>query len=169
LVPGELDPDDKNNRSAPPDTPEEIAIIAAYIEGLDRLNAFYATFPVDPNSPLLVDGPFTAELIEFEQVSAGEQNAARERLDVSGGLTLRPYIVSFTPGGTTALVFDCQLDATVWRDTDTGEVVPPPNDTYPNTGPDVATATSLSTRMELVGGKWLAGRTSSQPGACFES
>jgi chemotaxis response regulator CheB len=169
LVPGELDPDDKNNRRQAPDTPEEIAIIAAYIEGLDRLNAFYATFPADPNDPVLVDGPFTAEVIEFEQETALKREAERRVLDVSGGLTLRPYIVSFTPGETTALVFDCQLDATVWRNADTGEVVPPPNDSFPNTGPDVATATSLSIEMELVGGEWLVGTGSSQPGACFDA
>jgi hypothetical protein len=166
-VPAPLDPNDPNNRFAPPDTPDEIAIITAYIEAADRSNKFTSTFPRDLNDPLILDGPFTAQQIEQELSNGAEDNELRQTLDVSGGITYRPFVADYEPGDTTALVLDCQLDATVWRNADTGEIIPPPNDSYPNTGPDVATATSVVATMVLVDGKWLVESGSGQPGACL--
>jgi hypothetical protein len=166
-VPQPLDPNDPNNRREVPNTPDELAILAAYIDASDRITAYYSKSPSDANDPLIVDGPFTTDRIQREQTTGQQNNEARERLDVSGGITLRPYIVGFSPGDTTAVVFDCQLDATVWRNADTGEVIPPPNDTYPNTGPEVATAIGLSAQLTLVGDRWLFDSATSQAGACL--
>jgi hypothetical protein len=166
-VPAPLDPNDPNNRRQPPDTPDEIAIIAAYIEAADRSNKYLSTFPLDPNDPLIVEGPYTRDRAEVFRSFAAPSNELRQVLDVTGGMTFRPFVAGYEPGDTTALVFDCQLDATVWRNADTGEIIPPPNDSYPNTGPDVATATSVVATMVLVDGKWLVESGSGQPGACL--
>jgi hypothetical protein len=161
-----LDPNDRNNRLAPPDTPEEIAIITAYIEAGDRANTFYSIFPRDPDDPLLLEGPFTPERIERDLAGAADDNELRQTLDVSGGITYRPYITGYSLGDSEAIVFDCQLDATVWRNADSGEVVPPPNDSYPNTGPDVASPTGVVAKLLLADGRWLVDSVSSDPRAC---
>jgi hypothetical protein len=169
-VPGELDPSDPNNqRFTTPDDPEQQAIIAAYIEASDRLAASYSTFPRNPDDPLLVDGPYTAEWIQRNQKSAIAVNESTPRiLDVSGGVTYRPYITGYVEGDDEAVVFDCQLDASVWRDPATGEKIDPsPVAGYPNTGPEIASPAPVGAKMIKADGRWLMDDAVSQPGACL--
>jgi hypothetical protein len=162
-----LDPNDPNNQIAPPSTPDEVAIIAAYIEGLDTLGAVRAA-PADPNDPRLDAAPLTPSLRDATRQGITNDIAAGRVLDVSGGVRYRPYIVSYSPGQTMAVVLDCQLDATVWRSTSTGDVVDPPTPGYPNTGPDVATEIGISADLVFEGGRWLLASASSSTagGAC---
>jgi hypothetical protein len=163
-VPAPLDPNDPNNRLAPPDTPEEIAIIAAYIEGLD-IGIAVRTAPANPDDPRLLDAPLTADVISRTRQGIAEDIAAGRVLDVSGGITYRPYITGYAPGDTEAVVFDCQLDATVWRSIETGEIVDPPSAGFPNSGPDTATEVGIAARLVLDDGRWLMTSTSTSGGA----
>jgi hypothetical protein len=169
-VPGELDPSDPNNqRFTTPDDPEQQAIIAAYLEASDRIAAFYATFPLDPASPVVAEGPFTPAAKEtLRRISTTANELTRRILDVSGGYTNRPYIIGYTEGADEAVVFDCALDATVWRDPATGDKIDPsPVPGYPNTGPDIASQAPVSAEMVKIDGKWLMDTSEEQPGACL--
>jgi hypothetical protein len=159
-----LDPNDPNNRRPQPATPEEVAIITAYLEGLDIATAVLVA-PANPDDPRLDSAPLTEDLIARTRQGIADDLAADRALDVSGGVRLRPFIVSYSPGETAAIVFDCQLDATVWRSISTGEVTEPPTPGFPNSGPDVATAIGVSAQLILSNGKWLLESVSSLEGA----
>jgi len=60
-------------------------------------------------------------------------------------------------------VWDCQIDATFWKDVDSGEKAPP--DAYPNVGPP-GVETGTETVMVRVDGMWLVDSGSVEERAC---
>ncbi|MBK8334687.1 MAG: hypothetical protein IPL07_20545 [Acidimicrobiaceae bacterium] len=91
-----------------------------------------------------------------------ERTQKNQVLDISGGMTLRPYVVE-NDDPTRAFVWDCQIDATFWKDKDTGAKAPP--DAWPNNGPP-GVEVGISAVMVLVEGEWLLDDGGLEPRAC---
>ena len=63
--------------------------------------------------------PISDEMRSRENSGLVERTQLNQVLDISGGMTLRPYVVE-NDDPTRAFVWDCQIDATFWKDKDTG-------------------------------------------------
>ena len=93
-----------------------------------------------------------------------DRTALNQVLDISGGITLRPYVVEDDDGDPDRVfVWDCQIDATFWKDIDTGEKAPP--DAFPNAGPP-GVETGVVAVMVNVDGRWLLDEGALEPQAC---
>ena len=155
------DPNDPNNLHA--SLPEHQPIIDAYLEAISALHLTWAEWPLDPSSDRLLAAPISAHWLETA-VNAGMVERTQDNLvlDISGGITFRPYVVE-NDDPTRAFVWDCQIDATVWRDKDTGAPAPP--DAFANVGPP-GVESGVVAVMVLVDGRWLLDDGGSEPQAC---
>ena len=161
-APAPLDPDDPNNQRTV--APEEQPIVEAYRRAVEAELVTYSRWPLDPESPELVNGPFTARVMEPIRQGIADRTALNQVLDISGGITLRPYVVEDDDGDPDRVfVWDCQIDATFWKDVDTGEKAPP--DAFPNAGPP-GVATGVVAVMVNVDGRWLLDQGALEPQAC---
>jgi hypothetical protein len=93
-----------------------------------------------------------------------ERTTRNQVLDISGGLTLRPYVVEDDDGDPNRVfVWDCQIDATFWKDADSGEKAPP--DAFPNAGPPGVEIGVVAVLVN-VDGAWLLDEGGLEPQAC---
>ncbi|MEL6893914.1 MAG: hypothetical protein AAFP84_20155 [Actinomycetota bacterium] len=145
--------------------PEDEPIIAAYLEAATAQNLMFSEWPLNARNPVLVGAPFTPELLEGFEVGVANRTDLNHVLDVSEGLTARPYVIDDDDGDPSrAIVWDCQIDATFWKDVDTGEKAPPGGG-YPNVGaPGVEVGTS--TELVLRDGRWLVNSGAAEERAC---
>jgi hypothetical protein len=154
------DPNDPNNLHT--SLPEHQPIIDAYVAAVYAQLITYSRWPLDPTSPVLVAAPLSARVLQANNDGMVERTQSNQILDVSGGITLRPYVVE-NDDPARAFVWDCQIDATFWKDKDTGEKAPP--DAWPNVGaPGVETG--VVAVMVLVDGRWLLDDGGLEPQAC---
>lgn len=161
-VPAPLDPDDANNQRVV--EPDEEPIVAAYRQAVEAELLTYSRWPLDPESPELVNGPFTARVMEPIRQGIADRTELNQVLDISSGITLRPYVVEDDDGDPNrAFVWDCQIDATFWKDVETGEKAPP--DAFPNAGPP-GVETGVVAVMVNVDGRWLLDEGALEPQAC---
>ena len=162
LRPADLvtDPNDPNNLHA--SLPEQQPIIDAYVAGVEAQLVTYARWPLDPKSPELLAAPLTARVLDANNSGMVERTQKNQVLDISGGITLRPYVVE-SSDPSRVFVWDCQIDATFWKDKDTGEKAPP--DAWPNVGPP-GVETGVSAVLVLVDGEWLLDDGGLEPQAC---
>lgn len=154
------DPNDPNNLHA--SLPEHQPIIDAYVAGVYAQLVTYSRWPLDPTSPELAAAPITERVLQANNDGMVERTQKNQVLDISGGVTLRPYVVE-NDDPTRAFVWDCQIDATFWKDKDTGEKAPP--DAWPNLGPP-GVETGVVAVMVLVDGRWLLDDGGLEPQAC---
>lgn len=154
------DPNDPNNLHA--SLPEHQPIIGAYLAGVYAQLITYSRWPLDPTSPELAAAPITERVLQANNDGMVERTQKNQVLDISGGVTLRPYVVE-NDDPTRAFVWDCQIDATFWKDKDTGEKAPP--DAWPNLGPP-GVETGVVAVMVLVDGRWLLDDGGLEPQAC---
>jgi hypothetical protein len=157
---GADDPD--NNRII---KPEDEPIIDAYLTAGEAQLTAFSTWPLDASDPTLLDAPFTAEALEGLAGGITYRTEQNQVLDISQGVTPRPYVIEDDDGDPDrAIVWDCQIDASFWKDADTGEKAPPES-SYPNAG---APGVELGTAglMVRVDGVWLAATGSLEPRAC---
>ncbi len=156
------DPDSPNNNRAI--QPDDEPILAAYFEATLVQTQLFAEWPLDPASPILDGAPFTDQVRDAFRVGLDERTQLNHVLDISGGTTSRPYVIDDDDGDPDrVIVWDCQIDATFWKDVDTGEKAPA--DAYPNVGPpgvEIGTATELI-RQD---GEWLVNDGGFEPRAC---
>lgn len=161
-APAQLDPDDPNNQRTV--APEDAPIVDAYRGAVEAELLTYSRWPLDPESPELLNGPFTAEVMEPIRAGIADRSALNQVLDISGGITLRPYVIEDDDGDPDRVfVWDCQIDATFWKDVDTGEKAPP--DAFPNAGPP-GVETGVVAVMVKVDGRWLLDEGALEPQAC---
>jgi hypothetical protein len=146
------DPNSDNNRRAV--RPEEQPILDAYRRALEATNIAISRWPLDSTDPVLKTAPVTERWREAVTRFAAERSQKNLVLDISGGLTSRPYVLdSIDSSPTRAIVWDCQVDATFWKDRGTGErSAPEPG--FPNVGAPGAQV-GLAAVMILVDGRWL--------------
>ncbi len=154
------DPNDPNNLHT--SLPEHQPIIDAYIAAVNAQLITYSRWPLDPTSPELAAAPITEQVLQANNDGMVERTQKNQVLDISGGVTLRPYVVE-NEDPTRAFVWDCQIDATFWKDKDTGEKAPP--DAWPNMGPP-GVETGVVAVMVLVDGRWLLDDGGLEPQAC---
>ena len=154
------DPNDPNNLHT--SLPEHQPIIDAYLAGLYAQLVTYSRWPLDPTSPELAAAPITERVLQANNDGMVERTQKNQVLDISGGVTLRPYVVE-NDDPTRAFVWDCQIDATFWKDKDTGVKAPP--DAWPNLGPP-GVETGVVAVMVLVDGRWLLDDGGLEPQAC---
>lgn len=154
------DPNDPNNLHT--SLPEHEPIIDAYLAAVNAQLITYSRWPLDPTSPELAAAPITARVVKANNDGMVERTQNNQVLDLSGGITLRPYVVE-NDDPTRAFVWDCQIDATFWKDVDTGAKAPP--DAWPNLGPP-GVETGVVAVMVLVDGQWLLDDGGLEPQAC---
>ncbi len=154
------DPNDPNNLHT--SLPEHQPIIDAYIAAVNAQLITYSRWPLDPTSPELAAAPITEQVLQANNDGMVERTQKNQVLDISGGVTLRPYVVE-NDDPTRAFVWDCQIDATFWKDKDTGEKAPP--DAWPNMGPP-GVETGVVAVLVLVDGRWLLDDGGLEPQAC---
>lgn len=160
LTPEQLDPFSVNNSR--PILPEHVPVIEAYLEAI-QVNTFIASqWPFDLEAPELIGGPYTAEILRLIQEGLGERADRGEVLDVSQGVTFRPYVIG--PVSETAVVFDCELAGHYWTTADSGEVIPP--DRVWMGVPGSIVEVGLRVNVVLRDGRWLVDTSQIDPGAC---
>ena len=94
----------------------------------------FSSWPLDPDHPHCWSAPLHSEALALVRGGVARRTELNQVLDISGGLTSRPYVIEDDDGDSDrAIVWDCQIDATFWKDVDTGVKAPP--DAYPNVGP----------------------------------
>ena len=156
-----LDPNDINNQRTI--TPEQQPIIDAYLAAIQADNVTASRWPLDPRSELLVASPASARALEQVQKGYSKRTAMNQVLDLSGGITYRPYVVE-TDDPNKVIVYDCQIDATVWRDHDTGAKAAA-DANFPNAGPP-GVQWGAGAEMVKSDGRWLLDQGFSDPLAC---
>lgn len=159
----ETDPTSPNNNRLI--RPEDEPVIAAYLAAGEAQLTAFSTLPLDADSPELLAAPFTSEALDGLATGFAYRSEQNQVLDISQGVTARPYVIEDDDGDPDrAIVWDCQIDATFWKDVGTGEKAPP-EESYPNVGaPGVELGTAAL--MVRVGGEWLAASGSLEPRAC---
>ena len=162
IRPADLVTDPNNPNNLHTSLPEHQPIIDAYLTAVYAQLVTYSRWPLDPTSPELVAAPITGRVLQANNDGMVERTQKNQVLDVSGGVTLRPYVVE-NDDPTRAFVWDCQIDATFWKDKDTGEKAPP--DAWPNLGPP-GVETGVVAVMVLVNGRWLLDDGGLEPQAC---
>jgi len=160
LRPEQLDPNNGNN--ARPVLPEHVPLIEAHMRGLQLGTKVSSTWPVDPDSPLLLEAPMTPEFLRPVQEAARGRLERGEVLNVDQGVTLRPYVVG--PVTDTATVMDCELAGLYWVKADTGELLPP-NEIWP-AGPRRIVEVGLREIWVLRDGQWLIQEQLIDPSVC---
>lgn len=161
-APAPIDPDDPNNQRT--SLPEHEAILGAYRRAVEGELLTYSRWPLDPESPELVNGPFTARVMEPIRQGIADRTALNQVLDIDDGITLRPYVIEDDDGDPNRVfVWDCQIDATFWKDVDTGEKAPP--DAFPNVGPP-GVETGVVAVMVNLDGQWRLDEGALEPRAC---
>jgi hypothetical protein len=160
LTPEQRDPNSANNSR--PILPEHLPVIDAYLRSINASLFTYSRWPINPNARRLVEAPVTAESLASEQDALQGRLARGEVLDVSQGITFRPYVVG--PVTDTATLFDCELAGHYWKKADTGDLVPP-NEIWP-AGPGHIVELGLRVDFVRRGGRWLWDTSQIDPGAC---
>ncbi len=115
FVPTEPDPNDAN---VVPPLPEDIEIITAYAEAQAAYHeqASMNPMPAEPSDRVVASladaGARLAENIFAPKSAAGQY------LDLTDGIVLRPVVIADPRSDTEAFIFDCQLDGTVFVNSD---------------------------------------------------
>ena len=134
--------------------PDDIPVIEGYLRA--QVTFFQATVqrPMDLSeafwSPTF-DDPATLRWLEVERRKG-------RNIDLDLGVVLRPEVIGDERTETTAFLYDCTLDGSVFREAD-GTVAP-------NSHHRIA-ASGLGFRMRLRGGTWKAIQMGGQPEACW--
>ncbi len=117
LTPAQQDPTDpRNNR---PVLPEHLPVLEAYLSRPQVTPVVSSTWPHEPGCILSYFGGRRSRPSRSPQSSKRPGRLDRgEVLDVSQGVTFRPYVVG--PVTDTAVVFDCEIAGHYWIKVDTG-------------------------------------------------
>ncbi|MET0145364.1 MAG: hypothetical protein ABW328_11360 [Ilumatobacteraceae bacterium] len=160
LTAAQLDPaDPKNTR---PVSADHVPVITSYLESVQIATKVSSTWPVDPDSPEYFSGPFSSDALESIRAAARERRERGEVLDVSQGVTFRPYMVG--PVTNPTFVFDCEIAGFFWKHVDTGEPLPT-NDIW-FAGPGNIVEVGLRATLTFENGRWLLEWTEIYPAAC---
>ena len=122
LTPEQLDPNNVNNSR--PILPEHLPVLEALPQRIQASTQVSSTWPINPDAPELARRPaYRPRSSQRVQDAAARRLERGEVLNVSQGVTFRPYVVG--PVTDTAVVFDCEIAGHYWTKADTGELVPP--------------------------------------------
>ena len=144
------DPADPNNRTAT--EPAYAEVMNAYRAYFAAYSAVISTAPVDPTSARFAALSMTGD---FRTALAQQFTGLANRhlvLDVSGGLTSRPHIIT-TDNADKVWVGDCLIDASYLKDSETGAKAPA-EPGFPNAGPP-GVINAFPTLFRRIDGVWL--------------
>ena len=160
VQPRVLDPSNPNNSR--PVLPEHVPVLEAHLSAIQANTLVSSQWPIDPDAPELIGAALTPQTLARIQQSLRDRLAQHEVLDVSQGVTFRPYVVG--PVTDTAVVYDCELAGHYWKNADTGALVAP-TEVWP-AGPGHIVQVGLRVDMVLRDGRWLVNGSQIDPGAC---
>ena len=139
--------------------PEDTPILEAYVKYITALHQAYSQNPIEVERGDLFDGLVTATKFDQTKQGLAKRRDAGQSLQVSQGLTIRPFVISDPRSSTEATVLDCQLDGSYFIDVATGQ---------PSANQKTAIRQfSASALLVLVDGKWVVDRDGFQGGACL--
>lgn len=151
-------PDDINNNR--PIRREDMPVVEAYLDAIQKNYQVYASAPLDPSSSILTGAPMTAgSLAAAQEFLRGRSGQV---LNVDQGVTFRPWIVG--PVGETATLYDCELAGHYWEMVATEEPVPPDDVWFGSPGQIVEVG--LQVDMVFREGQWLVDTSQIEPAAC---
>ncbi|MET0145366.1 MAG: hypothetical protein ABW328_11370, partial [Ilumatobacteraceae bacterium] len=142
--------------------PEHLPVLEAHLSAIQAATLVPSRWPQDPDAPELLTAPLLPEILAAFQQGTRARGLAGEVLDISQGVTFRPYVVG--PVTDTATILDCELAGHYWVKADTGALVPP-NEIWP-AGPGHIVEVGLRVDMILRDGRWLVGPSWIDPSAC---
>jgi hypothetical protein len=145
-----------------PILPEHVPVIEAYLETIQAFTHVASTWPINPDAPELVGAPLSPASLERNREGLRETRDRSEVLNVTQGVTFRPYVVG--PLAETATLFDCELAGHYWTIAETGELVPP-DEIWP-AGPGRIVEVGLRVNLIQREGRWLVDSSQIDPGAC---
>jgi hypothetical protein len=160
LTAEQLDAGNPNNSR--PILPEHLPVIEAYLKAIQASTLVSSRWPIDPDDPELLGAPFTPETLTRVQRGNRDRLERGEVLDVSQGVTFRPYVVGAV--GDTATVFDCEIAGHYWKRADNGELIAP-DEIWP-AGPGRIVELGLRVELVLRDGQWLWNTSQIDPAAC---
>jgi hypothetical protein len=160
LSPEQADPTSPDNNR--PVLPEQLPVLEAHLSAIQANTLASSQWPIDPDAPELIGAPLTPDTLARIQQSLRERLTQHEVLDVSQGVTFRPYVIG--PVTDTAVVYDCELAGHYWKNADTGELVTP-TEVWP-AGPGHIVQVGLRVDMVLRDGRWLVNGSQIDPAAC---
>ena len=160
LTPEQRDPFNVNNSR--PILPEHVPVIEAHLRALQASTFVASNRPLNPDAPELVGAPFTPDALRRAQGGIREALDANEVLNVTQGVTFRPYAVEVAADR--AVVLDCEIAGHYWTDVDSGEALPP-DDIWP-AGPGRIVEVGLREELVLRDGAWLVDSSRIDSGAC---
>lgn len=156
----QLDPANPNNSR--PIQAEHLPVLEAHLRLIQTTTKVSSTWPVNPDSPELLAAAMTPDVLQLARDAARGRLERGEVLNVSQGVTFRPYVVG--PVTDTAVVLDCELAGHYWVKADTGELIPP-NEIWP-AGPGRIVEVGLRDTFVLRDGRWLLANSEIYPEAC---
>lgn len=142
-----------------PVPPEDIPIVDAYKAYLTAFIKAASSAPVDAGAAsltALTTADFATQIRSFLK----SKRDAGAVLNVSLGVTPRPFVVAAPRSATEAYVNDCQLDGSYWAD--------PSGNPLPGQKAQVKRVGFL-TKMTLVDGSWVVAGGGERGGACIRS
>ena len=160
LTPEQRDPFNVNNSR--PILPEHVPVLDAYLRAINGTTYVSSTWPINPEAPELVGAPFAPEALAQIQEGGRGRLARGEVLNVSQGVTFRPYVIG--PVTDSAVVFDCEIAGHYWTKAESGELVPP--DSIWPAGPGRIVEVGLRVNFVMRDGRWLWESSQIDPGAC---
>lgn len=149
-----------NNNRAPAETEKERALIAAFVAWVNA--SMEANTSVPASFTPLEGLPTTEERATSLREGYAAAEARGETLDVSGGLTVRPYVVE-QEDPNMGLVYDCSINASIWRAEDGTQL--DARSGWPQVGPP-GVELGFGYSFELVDDVWVLTSVFSEPGAC---
>ena len=160
LTPEQLDPANVNNSR--PIEPDHLAVIESYLTAIQVFSSVASQWPIDPMAPALLAAPLSPASLQRNQSALQDRLSRGEVLNVSQGVTFRPYVVG--PVGDTAVVFDCEIAGHYWTNAANGELVPP-DEIWP-AGPGHVVQVGLLANLVWREGRWLVDTSQIHPAAC---
>lgn len=152
--------DSVNNNRAPATSEKDLALIDAFVAWVNA--SMEANTSVPASFAPLEGLPTTAERAASLRDGFAAAGARGETLDASGGLTVRPYVVEQADPNL-GLVYDCSINAAVWRASDGSELAT--RSGWPQVGPP-GVELGFGYLFELVDGVWVLTSVFSEVGAC---
>jgi hypothetical protein len=160
MTAAQRDPSDPNNSRLI--LPEHVPVLDAYLRAIQASTFVSSTWPINTDAPELVSAPLTSEALAAIQQAGRERLARGEVLNVSQGVTFRPYGVG--PVSDHAVVMDCEIAGHYWMKAATGELIPP-DEIWP-AGPGHIVNVGLRVQMVMRDGQWLVDIAPIDPSAC---
>jgi hypothetical protein len=154
FIPSEPDPNDTHVQ---PPLPEDIDIITAYIEAQTAILELVTQNPLPTEPSDRVVAIRVDEAVNIGETLLKPRAEAGQYYDLREGILLRPVVIDDPRSDTEAIIFDCQLDASAWVNSDgtLADGRAPGVERYPQIA-----------RMKKVDGRWLADTVTSDDRVC---